>query len=451
MKDKSKALLAVLGGACTGLILMVIIFWAAGIFPGKQSESGDPSVVISSDSADVQIAENNAVENSTDAASSTESSAASIEQSTGEESQETSVQPVESTEEISKQSEESLQQPETVESQEPETGKVENNGTNKGPDIKVGDRLAGHALQEGSPVGDHGRLRVEGGHLVDQNGKTYQMHGVSTHGIAWFPEFVSEESFRTFKNDWDADVIRIAMYSGEYNGYCTGGDQQKLKETVDKAVEYASKLGMYVIIDWHVLGDQDPNVYKDQAIAFFDEMSAKYAEYGNVIYEICNEPNGNVNWQGVKSYAVEVIDTIRANDPYGIILVGTPQWSQKIIDAMNDPIEDEVNIMYTLHFYAATHKEWLRNDMVKAAQNGFPVFVSECSICDASGNGGIDYDSAEDWVSAMDDNGISYIAWSISNKNETSALIKSSCTKTSDWAENELSETGLWFREKFKK
>ncbi|MDE5892940.1 MAG: glycoside hydrolase family 5 protein [Acetatifactor sp.] len=277
------------------------------------------------------------------------------------------------------------------------------------------------------------------------------MHGVSTHGLAWFPEYVSEEAFHTLRSDWDVDVMRLAMYSDEYGGYSKGGDKKELKRLIDKGVEYASKQGMYVIIDWHVLGEGDPNVHKDDAIDFFDEVSAKYADYGNVIYEICNEPNGGVSWKDVKSYAEEVIPVIRANDPYGIILVGTPQWSQLIGDAAADPIEGYDNIMYTLHFYAATHKDDLRRSLEDALKGGVPVFVSECSICDASGNGGIDEKSAAAWVELMDKYDVSFVAWALSNKNETAALINSSCSKLSDWSDQELSNTGRWFKEVFTK
>lgn len=321
----------------------------------------------------------------------------------------------------------------------------------KGPDIQAGDDLGGYALGEDTPVGEHGRLRVENGGLVDQEGDPYQMHGVSTHGLAWFPEYVSEETFRTFREDWDVDVMRLAMYSDENGGYSKDGDQKKLKELIDKGVEYASKQGMYVIIDWHVLGEGDPNIHKEDAIAFFDEVSEKYADYGNVIYEICNEPNGGVAWKDVKQYAEEVIPVIRANDPYGIILVGTPQWSQLIGDAAADPISDYDNIMYTLHFYAATHREGLRGDLEKVLQDGVPVFVSECSICDASGNGGIDGQSAQAWVDLLDRYDVSFVAWAVSNKNETAALISGNCSKLSDWSDEELSDTGRWFKEQFTK
>lgn len=321
----------------------------------------------------------------------------------------------------------------------------------KGPEIQVGDELGGFVVTEGTPVGDHGRLRVENGSLVDQQGEAYQMHGVSTHGLAWFPEYVSEETFRTFRNDWDADLMRLAMYSGENGGYSNGGDRKELKNLIDRGVEYASGLGMYVIIDWHVLGEGNPNIYKEDAIEFFDEMSRKYGDQGNVIYEICNEPNGGVSWKDVKKYAEEVSPVIRANDPYGIILVGTPQWSQLIGDAADDPIEGYDNIMYTLHFYAATHGENLRGDLEKALKDGLPVFVSECSICDASGNGNIDEKSARAWVDLLDQYDVSYVAWAASNKNETAALISSGCGKLSDWSDRELSDTGRWFKAQFTK
>lgn len=316
-------------------------------------------------------------------------------------------------------------------------------------ETKEMDSPAGHVVQEDTPVGEHGRLRVENGSLVDQDGEPYQMHGVSTHGLAWFPEYVSEETFRTFRDDWNADVMRLAMYSDEYGGYSNGGDQKELKRLIDEGVEYASEQGMYVIIDWHVLGEGDPNIHKEDAIAFFDEVSEKYADYDNVIYEICNEPNGNVSWSEVKQYAEEVIPVIREHDPYGIILVGTPQWSQLIGDAAADPIEGYDNIMYTLHFYAATHKEELRRSLEEALQDGLPVFVSECSVCEASGNGSIDEESAEAWVELLDRYDVSYVAWAVSNKNEAAALIDSSCSKLSDWSDRELSETGRWFKEKF--
>lgn len=304
--------------------------------------------------------------------------------------------------------------------------------------------------ESGTPFDNHGKLSVDGTDIVDSKGDKYQLKGVSTHGIAWFPDYVNKDAFATFRDDWNANLIRIAMYTHENNGYCTDGNKQQLKELVDTGVEAATELGMYVIIDWHVLREENPQTYKEEAKAFFEEMSAKYKDYDNVIYEICNEPNGGTTWDDVKSYAEEVIPVIRENAPDAIIIVGTPNWSQDVDIASQEPIEGYDNIMYAVHFYAATHTDNIRNKVTTAIGNGLPVFVSEFSICDASGNGAVDYGQADKWFELINDNNLSYAGWNISNKDETSSLIKSSCTKTSGWTEDELSETGIWLRNMIK-
>lgn len=287
-------------------------------------------------------------------------------------------------------------------------------------------------------------LHVEGSMLCDENGELVQLRGISTHGLAWFPQYVNEECFKEFKEDWNANIVRLAMYTAENGGYCTGGNKDSLKQLVMDGVEYATKNDLYVIIDWHILSDGNPNTYKDEAKKFFDEMSKAYKDYPNVIYEVCNEPNGGTSWKDVKSYAEEVIAVIRENDEDNIIIVGTPNWSQYVDQAAADPITQYDNIMYALHYYAATHKEDLRKKMVNAYNAGLPIFVTEYGICDASGNGAIDQYQADAWVKEMNNYGISYVAWNLSNKNETSAIIKSSCNKVSGFGHDDLSESGKW-------
>lgn len=289
-----------------------------------------------------------------------------------------------------------------------------------------------------------GTLSVEGTKLVDDNGNGVLLKGISTHGLAWYPDYVNEDCIRQLKEEWGANVFRLAMYTAEYGGFCSGGDKESLKALVKDGVKYATDNDMYVIIDWHILSDGNPNTYLEDAKGFFEEMSEEYADYTNVLYEICNEPNGGTSWSDVKSYAEEVIEVIRENDEDGIILVGTPNWSQYVEQAAADPIEGYDNIMYTLHFYAATHKEDLREAMVRAVEAGLPIFVSEYGICDASGNGGIDEYQANQWVELLNQYQISYVAWNLSNKSETSAVIKSSCSKTSGFTLEDLSDSGKW-------
>lgn len=290
-----------------------------------------------------------------------------------------------------------------------------------------------------------GRLHVKGTKLVDKKGHEVQLRGVSTHGLSWYPQYVNDKCFAQLHDKWGANVVRLAMYTEEYNGYCSGDAKNRsdLKKLIKKGVRLAKKHKMYVIVDWHILSDGNPNSHKKEAKAFFREMSREFKGYNNVIYEICNEPNNGTSWKEIKSYAKSVISTIRENDKKAVIVVGTPIWSQDVDQAAADPIKGD-NIMYALHFYAATHKTDLRNKMTAAINKGLPVFVTEYGICDASGNGAIDKREADRWIQTMDEYGVSYIAWNLSNKQESSSIIKSSCPKVSGFKKSELSDEGRW-------
>lgn len=302
-----------------------------------------------------------------------------------------------------------------------------------------------------TPVAAHGQLSVKGSQLIDMNGNAYQLRGMSTHGITWFPDFVNENAFRTLRDDWNTNVVRMAMYVDEWgNGQCYMQNKDGSRKLLDKGVDLCIQLGMYVIIDWHVLNPGDPNSYTDAAIEFFDSVSKKYADYPNIIYEIVNEPNGDVSWSGkIKPYAEKVIPVIRKNDSDAVIIVGTPTWSQDIDQALADPLDEE-NVMYALHFYAATHTDWLRERAEKCAKSGLPIFVSEFGCCDASGNGANDFGQTEKWLSLLDKYGISYCNWNLANKDESSSCFKSSAKADGNWSDSDYSQSGAWIRNWFR-
>lgn len=124
------------------------------------------------------------------------------------------------------------------------------------------------SVDDSTPFGQHGALHVENGKLTDADGNIVQLYGMSTHGIAWFPQYINYDSFRTLRDDWNTNCIRLAMYTAEYGGYCAGGDKEQLKQLVRDGVSYATELGMYVIVDWHILSDCDPNQNKDERSPF---------------------------------------------------------------------------------------------------------------------------------------------------------------------------------------
>lgn len=297
----------------------------------------------------------------------------------------------------------------------------------------------------------HGALHVSGANLYDSNGNLFQIKGVSTHGLSWFPEYVNQSAFSSLKS-FGVNAIRLAMYTGDYNGYCTGGDQASLKNLVKNGINYATEEDLYVIVDWHILNDSNPNTYIEQAVSFFNEISRSFGDQSNILYEICNEPNGGTPWydgsgNDIKTYAERVINTIRSNDSDAVIIVGTPTWSQDVDVVAANPLDTSKysNIMYALHFYAATHTDFLRDKFLSAYQQGLPVFVSEFSICESSGNGRNDTVSAGAWMDLLNSHGISYVAWNLSNKAESSSLLNSSCSKTGAFTYDDFSESGKWY------
>lgn len=306
-----------------------------------------------------------------------------------------------------------------------------------------------------TPVSAHGKLAVNGTQLVDQYGQPFQIYGVSTHGLQWYSKYNNKAAYQTLRDDWGANAIRLAMYVEE-GGYMS--NQNKMKQEVNNGVAYATDLGMYAIIDWHILNGNtsNPKNYQSQANVFFEEMAKKYKDYNNVIYEICNEPNG-CSWSDIKTYAQSVIATIRRYDSDAIIIVGTPTWSQlgsqgHTYEPADDPIRGYSNLMYAFHFYASDndHNRWLTSKISTAISKGLPVFVSEFGLSQADGDGTVDVSKVTEWMKRCDDNKVSYCVWSLSNDYRSSSLIKSSCSKTSGWTVDDLTTAGQYIRNHYR-
>ncbi len=290
-------------------------------------------------------------------------------------------------------------------------------------------------------VSQNGQLKISGGKLCNSNGTPIQLKGMSSMGLQWYP--FTYNTVTNLVNDWKITVVRAAMYTAE-KGYIT--DPTTMKNRVKTIVDAAISNGIYVIIDWHILSDGNPNTYKEQAKTFFDEMSRTYGSYPNVLYEICNEPNG-VDWATIKSYADYVIPTIRANDPDNIIICGTDNWSQGVVAASNNPLSYS-NIMYALHFYAGTHTQWLRDNANSALSKGIAIFATEWGTSDASGSGGVYLTEAQNWINWMAANQISWCNWSLCSKSESSAALVSGASMDGPWADSSLTESGKWVKSK---
>lgn len=307
------------------------------------------------------------------------------------------------------------------------------------PKIKF-DALPSPTFPANSPVAKHGKLKVDGAYLYDHNNEKFMLYGMSTHGLAWYPQFVNKEGFATLRDDWNTNCVRLALYVQESGGYCAGGNQDQLKKLIFRGIEAATELGMYVIVDWHVLAF-NPNQHLDDAMLFFSEISQKYKNYDNVIYELCNEPTGSPWTTVLTPYAENLIPMIRKNAPDSLIIVGTNTWSQDIQDAALSPLKYK-NVMYSFHFYADTHRDSFCQRVEGCIQNGLPVFITEFGTCNSSGNGGFNVSQSEIWFDLIKKYNISHMNWSLANKAETASVISPNCAKLSDWIYDELTESG---------
>ena len=287
-------------------------------------------------------------------------------------------------------------------------------------------------------VGTHGKLSVNGTFLVNEKGEKIQLRGVSYGWHNWWPRFYNSSTVEIFANDWNCNLLRAAIGVEEDGCYIDNPEEAVRCATV--IADAAIAQGIYVIIDWHSHG-----IRTGEAKQFFTQMANRYKDQPNVIYEIFNEPVDD-SWEDVKAYSIEIIRTIRAIDPDNIILVGTPHWDQDIHLAADDPITGFSNMMYTLHFYAASHQQALRDRADYAIQKGLPIFVSECAGMEATGDGPINHTEWAEWVSWMKRNTISWAAWSIADKDETCSMMKKTASSTGPWTEAELKEWAITCR-----
>jgi endoglucanase len=289
-------------------------------------------------------------------------------------------------------------------------------------------------------VKQNGQLRVEGTQLVNQSGEKIALRGMSFGWHCYHPRFYNKGAVKWLKNDWKCTVVRAALgVEQSDNSYLK--QPEASKKLIKNVIEAAIKNDIYVIVDWH-----SHNINLKEAKVFFDEISKQYGKHPNVIYEIFNEPDEET-WDEVKAYSEEVIKVIRANDPDNIILVGSPRWDQDVHLPAADPIKGFSNLMYTMHFYAGTHEKWLRDRTDEALSKGLPIFISESAGMEATGDGPLNYKAWQEYVDWMEARGLSWITWSVSDKNESCSVLNTSASSTGNWTTEDIKESGKKMRE----
>lgn len=286
----------------------------------------------------------------------------------------------------------------------------------------------------------NGQLHVDGKKIENSHNEEVQLRGISSHGIQWYGDLYNADAIAQLKKEFGINVFRVAMYTDPNTGGYVANPS--LKNKVYELVDASIALDIYVIIDWHILGDNNPQTYETQAKEFFAEVTARYAGVPNVIYEICNEPNGtDITWENnVYPYATNVLSAIRANAPDALVIVGTPDWSKDLKSVRLKPLDDK-NVAYALHFYAGSHNKTLRDTIDDFRDHNLAVFISECGATDATGAGELYEDAFKRWADYMKNRKLSWVYWSYSNKDETSAMLEKDYVPDYT-AEPELDENG---------
>ncbi len=293
--------------------------------------------------------------------------------------------------------------------------------------------------QTQTPVQQHGWLQVKGNRIVGEHGRPVVLRGMSLFWSQWQGKYYNADAVRWLKDDWKANVVRaaIGVDSGGYIAH-PAAEMAKAEAVIQAAID----LGIYVIVDWHA-----HEVRTEAAQGFFGKLAAKYGGYPNVIWETYNEPLPKHGWAKVlKPYHEAVIPQIRRHSPKGLIVAGTRSWSQDVEEAAADPLADP-NTAYTLHFYAGTHRQPLRDKALKALSKGAALFVTEWGTSEANGNDKLDDVETRIWWDFMEKHQISYANWSVADKNETSAALRPGAPARGGWTEAQISPSGRLVRD----
>ncbi|MCR5385109.1 MAG: glycoside hydrolase family 5 protein [Saccharofermentans sp.] len=327
------------------------------------------------------------------------------------------------------------------------------------------------ALITDSIVEKEGRLKTDGTKIVNSEGDTVVLKGISSFGIGDCEGFFTSEIVKTLAEDWGCDVLRIAITgSDNTEGYLD--DPDRYFDMVCKICDMCTDQGIYVIVDWDVNYSEDQDVNKDAAVDFFKRLSTIYSESVNVIYEVNNYPlvyeepeddddedDETNEWEDIiKPFASEVIDAVRENSPDSLIIVGAPNKGLEI-DAVSDSELDYENIAYGCRFFSGTHRQEQRDRVQEAIDDEICVFVTEWSYCTEDLKGGIFTQESDKWAEFLDENEISWcnIAIGSDADNDTNALLMNTDKYTFEqirsghWPEGLLSKSGLYARDQFLK
>ena len=232
-------------------------------------------------------------------------------------------------------------------------------------------------------------IRVSGNRLVTGDGREVRLQGVNVPSLEW-----SAKGENAVK-DWKANAVRLPVSGGFWFGLGKGkegpNDAEAYRATVDEAVKMAAGQGAYLILDLHSYGGP-----RDNAVEFWKDAAARYANHPAVLFDLFNEPHG-ISWDlWQKGGEMEVtdkttkevsrvrvvgmqtlVDTVRSTGARNIIVAGGLSHALNLSGILEGHALSDTagnGIMYATHFYN-WHGNWEKNFLQVAAVH--PVLVGE--------------------------------------------------------------------------
>jgi endoglucanase len=281
------------------------------------------------------------------------------------------------------------------------------------------------------------RVSVQGNRFVTADGKTIVFRGLDSSD----PDKLERNGqwnrhyFEMVKS-WGANVVRIPVHPAAWRIH---GKENYLK-LLDQGVAWAGEEGLYVIIDWHSIGNlyggkffpatselYPPTAYDTTREETFDfwRTLAKHYQGNNTVacFELFNEPAlggnmGEATWPQWKGLLEEIIKTIRDNGGTAVPLVAGFNFGYDLTPVAKQPVNAE-GIGYVAHPYPMKAKQpWDANwthDWGFVADK-YPMILTEVGFLEPGAPGGYnpiigDESYGDALTSYCARHGISYTVW----------------------------------------
>lgn len=274
------------------------------------------------------------------------------------------------------------------------------------------------------------RITVSGNKFINEAGQTIQFKGYSSsdpdklvYNGKWNQGYFDE------MKAWGANLVRFPIHPAAWRKH----GKNAYLSLVDQGVAYAKNAGMYVIIDWHSIGNLKSELFqaenyettKKETFEFWRAMAIRYKDNPTVaFFELYNEPTvfngqlGTCTWAEWKALNEEMITIIRAHGCKAIPLVAGFNWAYDLTPVKDNPI-NAAGVAYVSHPYPQKReKPW--EDKWTAdwgfVADKYPVILTEIGFCGADDIGAhIPVISDESYGDAMmaycKKTGISFVAW----------------------------------------